>query len=126
MEGIRRRRLGRVISFDVRANRMGFVCVRDGNLCDWGTKRFQRNGSPSSPEEIAVPFATGLMDAFRAHAVLLPRIVGTGSRQRSANAARAIVAIGGVALKRGIAVHLLSRRTVREFAGPVEQVRARN
>lgn len=62
---------------------------------------------------LTLPYLIELLDDFSPHALLVPRISGDGTRRRSALVAKTIRAVVREAVRRGIAVHVVSSDSIR-------------
>jgi hypothetical protein len=62
---------------------------------------------------LTIPYLIELLDQFSPHALLVPMVKGAGTRRRSANVAKAIRGVVREAVRRGIAVHVVSNDTVK-------------
>jgi hypothetical protein len=112
-------RLGRTLSIDPRSRRLAWAYFKDGDLDDCGIKTC-RDGAPAvRVTRLAIPYLIDLFDHFSPHALLVPKISGDRNRPRSPQVARVIRSVVREAVKRGIAVHVVSGDTVKEsFSQP--------
>jgi len=98
----------RIIAVDLRPQSLGFVVLEGkGRLLDWGVKSF-----PGGVNAVRVPLSlklNGLLAAYVPDAVVLRMRVGTNA---------VFSELEHAAKSRGVAIHSLSRRTVKgAFAG---------
>jgi hypothetical protein len=119
-------RLGRTLSFDPRSRRVAWSYFKDGELQDCRIKTFREQRASVRTNSEIVPYLTDLLDHYSPHAVLVPRISGAGTRRRSPAVAKAIRATVREALKRGIAVHVISDDSVKKAFGESDAIPARN
>ena len=123
---ITRKRLGRTLSIDPRSRRVAWAYFRDGDLRDCRIRTF-RDESPSvRAGNLAEPYLVDLLDHLSPHALLVPRISGGGTRRRSGQVARTIRTIVREAIRRGIAVHVVSHDAVKGTFSQVDGSPAKN
>jgi hypothetical protein len=112
-------RLGRVLSIDPRTERIAWAFFQDGELSDCRIKTFRDEKPSVRVATFTLPYLIELLDDLSPHALLVPRIKGAGTRRRSPQVAKAIRGVVGEAVRRGIAVHVMSNDTVkRSFKQP--------
>lgn len=120
------KRLGRTLSIDPRSRRVAWAYFQDGVLSDYRIKTIRDQEPSVRVSRLTIPYLIELLDQFSPHALLVPRINGAGIRRRSPHVAKTIRAVVQEAVRRGIAVHVLSCDTVRKSFRPANGKPARN
>jgi hypothetical protein len=110
------RRLGRVLAVDPRTGRAAYAFFHDNVLVDWRLRNYWRTkGLRRRVDEAIVPDLLAVIDQVNPHAVLVPQSRGDGVRSRSPHGAKIIRAVVKEAMQRGIAVHVISPKTIRAY-----------
>jgi hypothetical protein len=102
------------LAVDPRSRRVGWAYFQDGILRDCRIKTIRDAKRSVRIGQRTIPFLIELLDNSDPHALLIPRLKGGGTRARSADVAKAVRALVREAVRRGIAVHIVSHDTVRK------------
>lgn len=119
-------RLGRTLSIDPRSWIVGWAYFKDGDLYDCRIKTFRDQKMSVRITTLQLPYLIDLLDDFSPHALLVPRVSGAGTRRRSSHVAKTIRAIVREAVRRGIAVHVVSNDTIRRSFSQADGTPPRN
>ena len=119
-------RLGRVLSIEPRTERIGWAFFQDGELSDCRIKTIRAEKPSVRVTTLTLPYLVELLDDFCPHALLVPRIKGAGTRRRSPQVAKAIRGVVGEAVRRGIAVHVVSNDILKKSFRQPNGAPARN
>jgi hypothetical protein len=91
---------------------LAWAYFKEGDLRDCHIKTCRGYGPTGRVKRLAVPYLVELLDHFSPHALLVPRVAGDGGRSRSPRVAQMIRGTVREAVKRGIAVHVVSSSAI--------------
>ena len=93
---------------------MAHAYFNNGQLKECEQRTFRDSDLSVRAEQAVIPYLIQVLDRCAPHAIVLPGARPVGARHRSKFGRQVMAAVAKEALKRGIAVHVLSTKTVKE------------
>ena len=102
------------MSIDPRARRVAHAYFNRGELKECDQRTFRESKLNVRAQRRIIPYLVQVLDQYAPHAILVPEVKPVGARHRSQFGGQVIEALTKEATKRGIAVHVVASKTVKE------------